>query len=417
MATVTELEILQKLIIQKHKKIGKAKFKIPNLTNKFVGELMNMPQLIPTQDHKDYIRSDSPTELDKSKYVGEHAHDWEEKWGGRYRVCPCGLREWMFNCWTHYRFEPIAPRDLLHNNGYQRILKEGVNDGANYYWSRVPHLIRSMGILSMDKLEEKITIVGVGSIGSFTALCLAKMGFNHVSLFDHDFIKIENAGVQLFGSRKAIENGQTLKTDETARLLENQDIGFGTIHYNTAPPQRIYSYGQKFEAGVQGKEDRRHGVRYNYGGTVISAVDSMASRAEIWQNVKGKKSINWFIDARMGAEFAMLYVIDPNSEKDIATYEKTLYSDDESVKEPCTAKTTIYTALMIAGLIGKAVKDVLMGTPYPRIVHWNIANHSQQIWQGGLPAPETEGAEKKRRKVTTPDQAKTKPDPTVFVTV
>ena len=39
-------------------------------------------------------------------------------------------------------------------------------------------------------------------------------------------------------------------------------------------------------------------------------------------------------------------------------FEKSWFSDDDAVQEKCTAKATIYTTLLAAGFIAKAVKDI-----------------------------------------------------------
>ena len=94
-------------------------------------------------------------------------------------------------------------------------------------------------------------------------------------------------------------------------------------------------------------------------GIIISAVDSMSARKAIWEAHKDYPfGVRAIIDPRMGAEHALLYVMNPGDEADIEAYERSLYADDEAVQEPCTAKATIYTANMLAGLVCKAVKDL-----------------------------------------------------------
>jgi hypothetical protein len=118
--------------------------------------------------------------------------------------------------------------------------------------------------------------------------------------------------------------------------------------------------------------------RYTQGvfpGIVIAAVDSMTVRKTIWENHVGfgihTKAI---IDPRMGAETALLYVMNPMRLKDSEDYSKTLYNDQEAIQERCTAKATIYTANLLSGSVCKAVKDLLTRpNGYLRHVQWNIA--------------------------------------------
>src|SRR3990167_11515908 len=58
-------------------------------------------------------------------------------------------------------------------------------------------------ILDINQLRKKtVTIVGLGSLGSFTALLLAKNGVN-LNLIDFDKVSIENLSSQIY-SRKDI---------------------------------------------------------------------------------------------------------------------------------------------------------------------------------------------------------------------
>jgi len=223
--------------------------------------------------------------------------------------------------------------------------------------------IRQMDLIPEGILQTPITIVGAGAIGSFTALSLAKMGFSSLTVFDADAIGIENMNCQFYplgaiGSKKV----ETL-----AKLVE------------------LFA-GQTLNARAEAYQGPREGVD-NLGpfpGIVISAVDNMAARRLLWDNHKGGKSIHtqWFIDPRMGGEYALLYTMNPNDPADIKTYEKTLYADSDATPERCTARATIYTALLLSGMVCKAVKDVLTQEPgYPRIMDWNIRANAQTVYK------------------------------------
>lgn len=215
----------------------------------------------------------------------------------------------------------------------------------------IDHLTRQLDIIPMAKLGTRITIVGCGAIGSFTALALAKMGFQNITVYDFDTVSVENMNCQWFrfsdiGQPKALAL-QSLIKDFTKT--------------------EIVALNEKYE------EQRLEGI-------VVSAVDSMAVRARIWNNVKGNRRVSWFIDPRMAAEYALSFVMNPHDRADIESYEKTLYSDKNSVQEPCTAKSTMYTATMIAGYVAKHVKDLVTGADYARVTHWDIKTNDLQNW-------------------------------------
>lgn len=217
-----------------------------------------------------------------------------------------------------------------------------------------PHLTRQLDIIPIDILGEPITIIGAGAIGSFTALTLAKMGFADITVYDHDNIEIENLNCQFY---RHSDIGK-LKAEALRELVHD----FTGIEIETHPV--------KYEGGM-------------FKGIVISAVDSMAVRQLIWDEHKEfSMGTRLIIDPRMGAEDALCYAMIPTKLKDIESYEKTLYSDDEAIFERCTSKATIYTALALSSHVTKVVKDFLCSEDknYIRVCQWNIKNNMQVCW-------------------------------------
>lgn len=214
------------------------------------------------------------------------------------------------------------------------------------------HLTRQMDIIPLSALGEQITIIGAGAIGGWTTLSLAKMGFGRITVFDHDEVGIENMNAQLY----RFQDIGMPKVFALAGLIED----FTGV--------RINAIQGRYEKGV-------------FPGIVISAVDSMEARKVIWQNHAGQAATTKaVIDPRMGAETALLYTMSPTSLQDCTEYPNSLYSDDQAVQERCTAKATVYTAGMIAGLVCKAVKNIVTGNPYPRTVQWSIKHNQFNCW-------------------------------------
>lgn len=219
------------------------------------------------------------------------------------------------------------------------------------------HLTRQFDIIPLDVLSKPVTIIGCGAIGSFLGLQLAKMGVTTLTLFDHDTVAIENLSNQFFMARQIDKN--------KAEALKEVIFEF------TGSPN-VIAVPHKYEAC--------HAAMLN--GIVIVAVDSMEARRMVYESIKEKNfQVDYIIDPRMSAEFFTMYVINPHKTKDQETYEKTLFSDSEGVQERCTAKSTVYTASLGAGLVTKAVKNILLKQQYPRITHWDIAScKPMQMW-------------------------------------
>jgi hypothetical protein len=213
------------------------------------------------------------------------------------------------------------------------------------------HLLRQLDIIPLSVLTQPITVIGCGAIGSFSILSLAKMGFTEITAYDFDEVGLENMNCQFY---------------------RRGDVGRPKA---SALKALVHDFTGEW---INAKSERWAGQALS--GIVITAVDSMAVRAEVWLAARKNPAVTWYVDPRMSAEQALSYVVNPHDDKDIASYEKTLYSDENAVQERCTAKATMYTATMIAGYIAKHVKDLVTGAPYARITHWNIAGNTLTNW-------------------------------------
>jgi len=206
------------------------------------------------------------------------------------------------------------------------------------------NLIRQYDIIPMEVLDTPITIIGCGAIGSLTAVSLAKLGMSTIEVFDHDVVSAENMSNQGF---------------------RFQDIGMLKVY---ALMSIVYDYAstmiginpRKFED--KDMEGRR--------GIVIVAVDTMEARRMVLDSLKSFNFVKYVIDPRMSAEFYVQHCIDP--QKDLDNWSKSIFSDDEAVQTPCTAKSTIYTAMLAAGMITKTVKNILLKEQHPKLVQWDI---------------------------------------------
>lgn len=336
-----------------------------------------------------------------------HVHEWQIKWDGTYRECLCGEKNWQLACWTQGQWQSTAPgrqlaahRTLDGKKVSARRLRDLILEADG--WTKAPHRTRSYDIIPEAILDTRISIVGAGAIGSFTALGLLKMGFRNLILWDHDVVAVENIGTQLYGHADIGKpKVQALKAWLEKAGPENtrgRAFRITPIHrrWTLAKEERFDDDDNSYEEWERNEE-----------GIVIFAVDSMAARKEIWDSIRAFNfdsdhdyQVAWVVDARMGAEHLSLYTMKPGVDgvdPDGETYRKSLYSDENALQEPCTAAGTAYTAFAAATVVCKAVKDVLTGNPkYARILHWNIADNVQTVYHRqapveDLPAPALTG--------------------------
>lgn len=204
---------------------------------------------------------------------------------------------------------------------------------------------RQIDIVPLDKLQDtQVTIIGVGGIGSPTALALAKMGVGHLIIFDGDTVTNHNLPNQLYRTSDLGKN----KVDALAEILAEFS------------QTEVVSIAEFFE---------RQSVR----GIVISGVDSMATRKKILEAIRMKPSITHYIEARMGGQSGMIYTINPCLSADLRAYETTLYSDEAAQELPCTQRAIMYNVFVIAGLIGNQVKRIVCSEPLDQEIIVDLA--------------------------------------------
>ena len=196
---------------------------------------------------------------------------------------------------------------------------------------------RQLDLVDLDRLKIPITIIGAGAVGSFTALALAKMGANDLTVFDPDTIAPHNLPNQFY----RIEDLGKLKVMALAEIIE--------------------AY-----AGIEIKAQAKKFTDQALQGIVIVAVDSMEERKKIWHQVKRNIHVPLFIDTRMGAEVARIYAVNPLADEEC--YHQSLYPSAEALHEPCTHRAIIYTVLGLSAWVCRLVKKFLSHETFSREV-------------------------------------------------
>jgi hypothetical protein len=196
---------------------------------------------------------------------------------------------------------------------------------------------RQTGIFDpKDHQDRKITVIGVGAVGSFVTLALAKMGIRHIEVWDGDKVAEHNLPNQFYRSEDVSE----LKVN----ALQDIVWKFAGVELETHPVR------------YEGKE--------RLSGMVIVAVDSMDMRKALWLHIRRQPTVEFLLDFRMGGEVALIYAIRPDRDRDF--YEQTLHSSAEAFHARCTEASIIYTVLGIACFGAGIVKKYLTGQPYPK---------------------------------------------------
>ncbi len=198
---------------------------------------------------------------------------------------------------------------------------------------------RQSGIVDIESFRDNpISIVGCGAIGSYVASSLAKMGLTNFHLYDFDKVEAHNLPNQFF---KESDVGK-LKVDATYEAMIDFNSDVGVIGYTKKVEKSAFPLDAKI---------------------VISCVDVMEVRKYLFEKCKKSKDVQLFIDCRMGGLQGQVYVVDLTNKKEIANYEKSLFSNEEAVQLRCTEKSIIFTVLGIASIVCGTVVKVIKGEP------------------------------------------------------
>jgi molybdopterin/thiamine biosynthesis adenylyltransferase len=207
--------------------------------------------------------------------------------------------------------------------------------------------VRHSGLFDVSSLN--VTLIGAGGIGSATALTLAKMGVRSFEVWDKDFVSEENIATQL---HKPSGIGKA----KVSALREILDEFSDEIDYFKGYPLTVNCFS---DIGNQ---------------VVISAVDSINARKDIWQALVtpgGNARFDWYLDARMAAEEFQLHIVHYD---DLDWYDCLIKGEQEEdvPDDVCTMKSTFYTAMIAAGMTGSVVRRLATGMLLPHKIVFNI---------------------------------------------
>jgi hypothetical protein len=180
---------------------------------------------------------------------------------------------------------------------------------------------RQQELVPAERLAEMlVTVIGVGSIGRQVALQLAAIGVRRLQLIDFDHVDLSNLATQGY-------------------LAE--DVGVAKVR---AMAQAI---GRLDPSTLVETVEDRYRPKLAVGQAVFCCVDSIEARGAIWRSVNTRSK--FFADGRMLGE--VIRVIVATDQLGREHYPTTLFAASEAQPGRCTARSTIYTANIAAGLM------------------------------------------------------------------
>jgi sulfur carrier protein ThiS adenylyltransferase len=194
-------------------------------------------------------------------------------------------------------------------------------------------------------------VVGVGAIGRQVALQLAATGTAEMTLIDPDQVDVVNLAPQGY-AQQDLGTSKVTATERWCRELN--------------PSLLVHSHVERFRRSstrslpcFQQPQQRL---------VVFCCVDSIATRAMVWESVRPHAAA--FFDGRMSAE--VLRVVSSAAPGSDTRYPSTLFAPEQAFTGSCTAKSTIYSASVAAGLMLAQFTRWLRSMPLDSDVVFNL---------------------------------------------
>lgn len=185
-----------------------------------------------------------------------------------------------------------------------------------------------------------VHLIGAGGINNLVGPVLAKMGVREIHVWDDDFLEDRNCPTEVAYSCQMIGQPKVAAMADAIHFLVGDEV-------KVVQHQERITETTKLESGV-----------------VICGVDSMASRKEIWENVKDNfMDIPLFIDGRSAGEETSIFAFAPADFRAAEDYETWLFDDEEALQLECGARNIGYIAAYMAAEISRIITRFHRGLP------------------------------------------------------
>lgn len=218
--------------------------------------------------------------------------------------------------------------------------------GINVRSDSQAYRVRQRPILDPASIVWPVHIIGLGAVGSYLAIALAKLGVDPLHLYDPETVGPENVGPQLYGP---IDVGRP-KAAALAAHIEALTAVTAVAHV-----ERVVT---------------RHDLK----GVVVLAVDTMQDRRRIFEtSLHERPAVRWLVDVRVGfttdgprGAVGLLFTVQPGEPQDVQVYRRSLHNDSTALPAGCEdARSVVYVSMMAAAATARHVAELMAGAPVP----------------------------------------------------
>lgn len=214
-----------------------------------------------------------------------------------------------------------------------------------------PDYMRQLGFFDpAEHANAHATIIGLGGIGSFAAVSLAKLGLPTITAIDFDTVEPHNVPNQFFTTAQ-VGLPKALAIADTCESLSD-------THVHAVP--------MDFSSALGADEPYMHTP------LIISGLDSMAARSDVWSHIRLNPRTKLYLDARIAGQLIVLYAVNPTNIDSIDAYEATLHSDEDALPAPCTERGVIDVGMAVGSLLTKLTRDFYAGIDIDPVTIFNI---------------------------------------------
>jgi molybdopterin/thiamine biosynthesis adenylyltransferase len=192
-----------------------------------------------------------------------------------------------------------------------------------------------------------VSVVGAGGIGSPSVLGLARLGIPYIAVYDDDVVEPHNV---------------------TAQNYEISQVGMDKVDAITEQVNRvsvadIRPYTRRINEKARFTTD-----------VVISAVDNMESRKEIYEAASKSPNTTHLIDGRLGGELIVCHVLKLSDKEHVEYYlsDDVMFDDSEVTSVACTARAVCDVGLAISALVVRSVRRILTAQPLEKQIVFNV---------------------------------------------
>lgn len=174
--------------------------------------------------------------------------------------------------------------------------------------------------------NQTVHIIGMGGIGSEVFRQVLGVGIRHIEIWDDDAVEGHNLPSQLIYPKRDLGKLKVLSAASYAEYMGYDDITL-TAHAERVTPDTPLE------------------------GIVISGVDSMDSRKDIWQAIGENPLVELYLDGRIGGEQLTYFSAIPLDSQSMDDYAATLFEQEHAAQLLCGSRVICYTTAALAGFL------------------------------------------------------------------